>query len=173
MKKLIIQLLAGTLLTTSGFAGSDAYNFDKVRSVETPFYKGNETNITLYTGKQVHHGDSFVGGISVKYFVNRNVGLGVSGEFLDDNSKTANLMGTVTYRYPIGTSRLAPFVFAGAGGTNTNRDRSDFRFAGQVGAGVELRVTPNVGIIADYNYNFVDGKDNNFGMVRTGMNLSF
>ena len=44
---------------------------------------------------------------------------------------------------------------------------------GQVGGGLEVRLTPHIGWIGDFSWNFVSGPKNNFGMVRTGINFAF
>ena len=44
---------------------------------------------------------------------------------------------------------------------------------GQFGGGLEIRVTPHIGWMADFSWCVLDGPDNNFGMVRTGLNFSF
>jgi len=44
---------------------------------------------------------------------------------------------------------------------------------GQFGGGVEVRITPHIGWIADFSWNVVDGPHNNFGMARTGINFAF
>jgi hypothetical protein len=50
---------------------------------------------------------------------------------------------------------------------------SDSRVMGQVGGGLEVRLTPHIGWIGDFSWNFIDGPKNNFGMVRTGVNFAF
>jgi hypothetical protein len=44
---------------------------------------------------------------------------------------------------------------------------------GQFGAGIEFRFTPHIGWVSDFSWNVVDGTNNNFGMVRTGVNFAF
>ena len=44
---------------------------------------------------------------------------------------------------------------------------------GQFGAGLEIRFTPHIGWISDFSWNVVNGRDNNFGMARTGVNFAF
>jgi hypothetical protein len=44
---------------------------------------------------------------------------------------------------------------------------------GQFGAGLEIRVTPHVGWMNDFSWNVVNGRNNNFGMVRSGINFAF
>lgn len=106
-------------------------------------------------------------------------------------------LATITLRCPIGASRFAPYTFAGGGfiaggaqhlrfepvnvlgtppGTNPFRayvDGSETEAIGQFGGGLEIRITPHIGLINDFSWNVVDGRDNNFGMARSGINLAF
>jgi hypothetical protein len=50
---------------------------------------------------------------------------------------------------------------------------SETRAMGQVGGGLEVRLTPHIGWVSDFSWNFVDGSHNNFGMARTGVNFAF
>ena len=50
---------------------------------------------------------------------------------------------------------------------------SESRAIGQFGGGVEFRMTPHIGWITDFSWNVVDGPENNFGMVRSGLNFAF
>ena len=106
------------------------------------------------------------------------------------------ILGTLTFRYPIPCSRFAPYAFVGGGGifgggTRTFdfqfvdgagepigegihvREDSESRALGQFGGGVEVRITPHIGWINDFTWNVVDGPNNNFGMVRSGLNFAF
>nr|MDQ2867165.1 hypothetical protein [Verrucomicrobiota bacterium] len=100
-------------------------------------------------------------------------------------------LGTFTLRYPIGCTRFAPYVFAGAGAMFNGGERTRLTFGnlaptvttsstdgetkavGQFGGGIEVRITPHIGILSDFSWNVVDGPRNNFGMVRTGLNFAF
>ena len=100
-------------------------------------------------------------------------------------------LATVTLRYPVGCSRFAPYIVAGGGavfgggqGTTISGTalpdgvisfRSDSRTeaVGQFGGGIEVRLTPHIGLLNDFSWNIVNGRDNNFGMVRTGINFGF
>jgi hypothetical protein len=44
---------------------------------------------------------------------------------------------------------------------------------GQFGAGLEIRLTAHIGWINDFSWCILDGPNNNFGMVRTGVNFAF
>jgi hypothetical protein len=99
------------------------------------------------------------------------------------------VLGTFTLRYPIPCTRFSPYLFGAGGGifgggerTNvvvndsiirTEQTSSESRAIGQVGGGMEVRVTPHIGWVSDFSWNFVDGPHNNFGMVRTGVNFAF
>ena len=101
------------------------------------------------------------------------------------------VLGTVTLRYPIPCTRFAPYVWAGGGGIfGGSNDRpsvvfingvhhgevtneSESRGIGQFGGGLEVRITPHIGWIADFSWNVIDGPNNNFGMARTGINFAF
>jgi hypothetical protein len=102
----------------------------------------------------------------------------------------------LTLRYPIPCTRFSPYIFGGGGAIFGGGQRphnvfvaepgegfdvvetqghtdSETRAIGQVGGGLEIRFTPHIGWINDFSWNFVDGPDNNFGMVRSGINFAF
>jgi hypothetical protein len=99
------------------------------------------------------------------------------------------VLGTLTLRYPIPCTRFAPYIFGGGGGifgggerdqvvfeeglVRTEHTGSETKAIGQVGGGIEVRFTPHIGWVSDFSWNFVDGGNNNFGMVRTGVNFAF
>ena len=112
----------------------------------------------------------------------------VSEEFYSNHDHTVGgVLGTLTLRYPIHCSRFSPYGWAGAGGMfggfNDHTFVSGFesrvtideesRFVGQFGGGLEVRITPHIGLTGDFSWNVVDGPSNNFGMVRSGLNFDF
>jgi hypothetical protein len=130
------------------------------------------------------------GGADFKFFFARYFGIGVEGYGLNARDTVGAALGTITFRYPIPCSRFAPYVYAGGGaifdgseielhGEEGTPDffrtfhESDAKAVGQFGGGLEIRLTPHIGIIHDFNWNVVDGHDNNFGMVRTGISFAF
>ena len=101
-------------------------------------------------------------------------------------------LATFTVRYPIHCSRFSPYVWGGVGGVfgghndkpETVRFDGEGRFGfttaedenrvvGQFGGGLEVRVTPHIGVIGDFSWNVLDGPHNNFGMARTGLTFAF
>jgi hypothetical protein len=107
----------------------------------------------------------------------------------DDDRLIGSTIGTLTLRYPIGCSRFAPYVWGGGGGifgggqkdrivpvgggfvTEHSGDRAEF--LGQFGGGIEVRITRHIGWTSDFSWNVVNGGNNNFGMVRSGLNFAF
>jgi hypothetical protein len=112
------------------------------------------------------------------------------------NSNTIGAaLGTLTLRYPIPCTRFSPYIFGGGGAifgggqrpknvrmveSGEGFDVLETQFSGaqteglgQVGGGIEVRFTPHIGWVSDFSWNFVNGPNNNFGMVRTGVNFAF
>ena len=111
----------------------------------------------------------------------------------DDSRIIGGALGTLTFRYPIRCSRFSPYIWAGGGGIFNGGERdvvlisarnpalaaqTDHRgpqseALGQFGGGLEFRVNRHLGWLNDFSWNVVDGPNNNFGMVRSGLTFSF
>jgi len=111
----------------------------------------------------------------------------------DDSRIIGGALGTLTFRYPIRCSRLSPYVWAGGGGifnggerdvvlisarnpalaAQTAHEGPQSKALGQFGGGLEFRINRHLGWQNDFSWNIVDGPDNNFGMVRSGLTFSF
>lgn len=178
MKKLLLSVVACLALFPMAFAGSDYDKNVVVKETETGFYADTEVTIDAfgaYVFKRNTQKSQFGGGMDVKYFMNRNIGLGIEAfglngnRDLDGNRKvTGAVLGTLTLRYPIGASRFAPYAFGGGGSTFNG----DTHLMGQVGGGLEVRMSPKVGVFADVSENFIKDSDNST-MARAGINLAF
>lgn len=132
------------------------------------------------------------------YLIFPNSAEKIDGVRVDDDKRTlGSVLGTFTLRFPIGCSRFAPYVWAGGGGifgggqdheillqgvippgppvTAVNHEFpvSRTKSVGQVGGGLEIRLTPHMGLLNDFSWNVVSGSKNNFGMIRTGLNIAF
>jgi hypothetical protein len=126
--------------------------------------------------------EAWGGGVDAKYFWSRYFGVGVEGVGLAAKTNfVGGGLGTLTVRFPFG--RFAPYAFGGAGvigGGGTEYkffnekhepglvgEREFFtvdevhnthaRFLGQLGAGLEFRITCHIGLMADFAWNFVAG----------------
>ena len=143
------------------------------------------------------------GGADVKFFFDKHWGIGAQGFVLDANGNVGGAgLGTVTFRFPIGCSRFAPYTWAGfgviGGGATTRKfyvefadttdpepeafaedsfDRTrpnrDVQILGQFGLGFEYRVTRHIGMMTDFAYNAMGEGNNDFGLARFGVTLSY
>lgn len=121
-------------------------------------------------------------------------GVGPVVTITDDNRFIGAAKGTFTFRYPIPCSRFAPYMWGGAGVifgggeteefivtpvpgapaiSSTIHHDGDAKFLGQVGAGFEFRLTPHIGLINDFSWNFLTRENSDFGMIRSGINFAF
>ena len=227
MKKLILSLLGVAAISSIGFAGTETYSGKEMKQVAPPpcpeWYADREFNVGLwgtyvFTGNEwqndryIEADHAWGGGIDLKYFFWRYIGVGIEGWAVDarrsfeevtgtevfqfsgighESRAVGSVLGTLTLRYPIPCTRFAPYIFGGGGGIFGGGERTQFvvtgplptirteetgsesRAIGQVGGGLEIRFTPHIGWINDFSWNFVDGPDNNFGMVRSGINFAF
>ena len=197
MKKALLIFAAATAVVSSALAGEET-DSKEVRQTMTrqafcEWYANQEWNASVwgtyaFTGNDwgddrylaVDH--AWGGGADIKFFFARYFGIGAEGFLLGARDTVGTALGTLTFRYPIPCSRLAPYVYVGGGAIFNEEDQSDFfrtihdadaKAVGQFGGGIEIRLTPHMGIIHDFNWNVIDGRDNNFGMVRTGITFAF
>ncbi len=110
----------------------------------------------------------------------------------DESDFIGGALGTFTFRYPIPCSRFAPYVWVGGGlifgGDDNsfnfdddddiddffdNGNTDDARLMGQYGVGFEVRLTPRIGLTNDVSFNHLEGGQNDFFQVRTGLNFAF
>jgi hypothetical protein len=134
--------------------------------------------------------DVFGGGADVKYFWSRYFGVGIEGVGLAAKTNFAGGgLLTLTGRYPFGrfapyvTGGIG-FIDGGATLYKFFNEKHDFlngavkpnseqefwtvdavannhlRALGQIGAGLEFRVTCHIGLMADFTWNFVFGQEN-------------
>jgi hypothetical protein len=101
------------------------------------------------------------------------------------------ILGTFTLRYPFHCSRFAPYIFGGGGAIFGGGERdvivgsvatgigatehrgTTTKGIGQFGSGLEFRITQHIGLTSDFTWNVVGGPNNNFGIVRSGINFAF
>jgi hypothetical protein len=179
----------------------------------------SEGNPVLGTYDHYIGGDhAWGGGADLKYFFCRYAGLGVEGFALDaskpgfnifedqavpifvhqrinHNHTVGAILGTLTLRYPIPCTRLAPYAWGGVGaifggGENdvvhtqgppdafavnaqTEHFGSKTEVLSQFGIGLEFRFARNFGWTNDLSFGLISGPQNNFGMFRSGLNLAF
>jgi len=162
------------------------------------------------------------GGMDIKYFFCRYVGIGVEGFALNAHKRTFDIdlrpldgvfighnidqertvgavLGTLTLRYPIPCSRFAPYGWAGIGAifgggesdsvttqpipglpnefptvnAQSHHFDGETKVVGHLGFGLEYRFTRNIGWKNDVSWGVIDGPQNNFTMIRSGINFAF
>ncbi len=187
--------LAGPMETSSTKETQQVY-----QAPADQFYRDREWNVDLFgsyafTGNEyrddryLNTDHAFGGGIDVNYMFTRYLGAGLEGYALDANDVIGQLSGNLIFRFPVPNTRFAPYGYAGGGvlfnGTRLEtlaangaspasvRRNSDVEGMGQLGAGFEVRITPRLGVINDFSWNVVNGPDNNFGMLRSGIRFAF
>ncbi|HEY0370157.1 MAG TPA: hypothetical protein VGC85_11210 [Chthoniobacterales bacterium] len=159
------------------------------------------TNENWYNDRYLGVDHAWGGAVDFKYFFRRYFGFGVQGFGLGlDNSRFNNIagltndtddfaggvVGTFTFRYPIPCTRFAPYAWAGVGGVwggvgslsvDNNGvfilNHGEGKLMGQYGAGFEVRFTPHIGWTNDISFNQVDGPQNDFWQIRSGINFAF
>ncbi len=118
----------------SAFAGSTMVAASKnpvQQETMMSLYADREWNVDIFgtyaftesTNERILGDHAFGGGVAVNYFFTRNWGIGLEGQALktqrDRNGDNEDVVASgalnVIYRYPIGTSGWAPYVYVGGG----------------------------------------------------------
>ena len=129
-----------------------------------------ESVIDDFTRERVRDDGRLGAGAGLTFFFMRYVG--VSGEAYTENTADEfvdKASGSLVVRYPIESVHLAPYAFGGAG----RQFDPEEEWFGQVGAGLEFRITHHCGIFADGRYMIFDDADNDIGLGRVGVRLVF
>ena len=108
-------------------------------------------------------------GLGVNYFFNRNFGLAAEGYTENaGHSFVDNASGSIVFRFPFESARLAPYLFVGGG---YQFDPIEQAFA-HGGVGLEYRFIKNAGLFIDARYVLTEDS-NDFGLGRLGFRFSF
>jgi len=195
----IPSLIASTLISLAGagVAGEMVQTPSKHSFEPTPLcFAEREWQVDLFgvyafteSDQERAIGDhAWGGGLGVNYFFQRNIGIGIEGTILDPR-RGRDAIGTaalnVFVRFPNDAACIAPYLYGGVGGIfNAERLNSsdipgrsgqsdETNLLGHLGAGIEYRFTPNLGIFVDGRYTFVENAQNDFMAVRTGFRCTF
>lgn len=181
LKKLVMLALVVAGFAVAHKVHASDYTTNDNRTV-SELYRSQELSFDIFasgsvgqqtinniTGDTLRHDGRFGAGLGLNYFFHRNVGIG--GDVYSDDFKqhfVDSTSGNLIFRFPIGESGLAPYLFGG-GGHQFDRVQQDF---GQAGAGLEFRVAHNLGFFVDARYVIPD-KTDNYGVARAGLRWSF
>jgi len=177
MKTLLCLTTVAFLSASALFAGDGKTFKDKVPvEVETCKFRDMEFQVdAFYTGfigsrgSRLHTGSG--GGIGLNFFFAKYFGIGWEGSVYSNNGNASflPLNGNFFIRYPICSLNLAPYIMVG-GGADFERGRYSLGF-GNVGAGIEYRITDNIGLFSDGRYYY--GGSGNVANIRGGLRFAF
>ena len=176
MKSIILSTLAVAAMAFGTLhAGQESKSFKKVVvEPETCRFRDTEFQIdAFYSGfvgsKDSHFSTGSGGGFGLNFFFARYFGIGYEAQWYSNNGQAQHLplAGNLFFRYPICAWNLAPYVLVGGGGTWNGYGTG----YGNVGAGVEYRVTNNIGLFADGRYFY--GGTGNVANIRGGLRVAF
>jgi len=192
MKKVTLSALAAFAVAGSSFAGPatvvSSKDFKQPAATQQFF---QDTEFTLdafysYNDANQRNGQYFIdgngGGVGANFFFKRYLGVGVEGNWWDGSQPdlpknshkevVSQVTANAILRYPMEFTSfgLAPYLFGG-GGVAFSDQKCGFP---DVGAGVEVRVTPRVGLFSDWRWNFMaGGNHNDVNTTRAGIRFVF
>jgi len=195
MKKLTLSLLTALAVATPSIAGTVVVSKEYVApNPPPPCFKDQEFSIDLFysfndgrPGRYHYFHDGSGGGVGLNYFFARYIGISVEGnwwggarkDYNEDLGRSTSSKRTVTHqvaghlvlRYPVELSNFcfAPYIFGGGGGIWDGKGTG----FGDVGAGMEFRITQNFGIFGDWRWNFTGDKANDLSTTRAGIRFTF
>jgi hypothetical protein len=179
-------IIAGTILMLGMGAGLKAQDVNSDTTVhhDDPLrlYRDQEFSVDFFgggtlgqhvlnhiNGGRIHEDGRLGLGGGGSFFIVRN--LGIEGEVFTENPDAHFIdetSGSLVLRLPLGEGGLAPYIFGG-GGHLFDPVASNF---GHVGAGLEYRFSPNVGLFVDGRWVLTENVGN-YGMGRAGLRIAF
>jgi hypothetical protein len=175
MKKLLLPLLGAVAIASGAFAGTETHYGKEMKQVAPlpcpAWYADREFNVGIW-GTYVFTGNDWLndryletdhawgGGLDLKYFFCRYVGVGFEGwavdarqgaedvfiDFSEDiferrirhqRNAIGSVLGTLTLRYPIPCTRFSPYIFGGGGAIFGGGQRTFFVLTTDVEEGEE------------------------------------
>ncbi len=82
---------------------------------------------SAYNDRFINRSGAWGGGAELKYFFDKYMAVGAEGFVLDCNDNVGGaVLGTFTFRWPIGCSRFAPYGWAGVGAVDGGSHEDQF-----------------------------------------------
>ena len=172
-----LAVLAAIAVVGPAFAGVESKTFkDKVVVEPTCSFRDTEFQIdTFYSGIVGSRNSTLQtgsgGGVGLNFFFARYFGIGWEGSLYSNDGRASWMPcnGNLFFRYPICSWNLAPYAMVG-GGADFQNNRATVGY-GNVGVGLEYRLTKNVGIFSDGRYFY--GGSGNAANIRGGVRFAF
>jgi hypothetical protein len=176
MKKLSLTILMAVAVVGSAFAGTDSKTFkDKVVVEPTCVFRANEWQLDAFATGLFSQSNraGWGGGLGVNYFFTKYIGLGVEESVVGRRGQTTewSTIGNLILRYPICAWNLAPYALIGGGGSYGCK-RSGHGF-GDIGGGLEYRVTSNIGLFTDARWLYSSEDPRSSVLGRAGVRFAF
>lgn len=180
MKKLVLGIVSAVACSSLWAGGIEPVSKvveEKVVQEQQPCcFKAGEIQLDAFgawaastDSNAILENNAWGGGIGVNYFITKYIGVGVEGDYLAADSGLWIASGSLIARLPIeGALCWAPYAFVGGGGM---WDGSSVGL-GHAGAGIDVRLTPRIGLIVDSRYCTNFGEES-FVLTRTGLRFSF
>jgi len=199
MKKLTLSLLAACAVASPAIAGTTVVTKEYKPVVVPPScFADEELQLDLFysfnDGRPAHdqyYRDGSGGGVAINYFFARYFGFSVEGNWWKGINKdhghrhhrdhdhkhhghraaAHQVAAHFILRYPVecGNFCFAPYIFGGGGGI-FNGHKVGF---GDVGAGIEFRVSQHIGLFADWRWEFTGKGMNDVDTTRAGVRFVF
>jgi hypothetical protein len=180
MKKNLVILTLAVCFSAEAFAGTESKTVAPAPQAPAELFRAGEIQIdasfTAMLGQFDNRSANGLGGtLGVNYFFTRYFGIGI------DNSLGGavgagsiggvfdSLQAEVIARYPLDSIHLAPYAMIGGGATWGNfRGQGN----GNLGGGLEYRISPNIGTFIDCRYLY-GNKGLNESLSRIGLRFAF
>jgi hypothetical protein len=170
-------LIAGVILAAASMSAAGADNY-----ASGELYRETEVSVDLFgsvslggstidhlTSARIRHDARLGGGAGLNYFFTRNIGVGVDAYSEDSTGSLIDYASaSLILRLPLGSSGFAPYAFGGGG---RQFDGAEAWFA-QLGAGIEYRFTPQLGLFLDAR-GVLPEETKYYGVVRLGLRFAF
>jgi hypothetical protein len=174
MKKITIALLTVAVSATAAFAGTSAKTF-KQTVAPTPEckFRDQELQVDAFAAGAFYNEGrpGWGGGLGVNYFFTKFIGIGVEQDILGRGANTEwATSGNLFLRYPICSLNLAPYALAGGGAAYGTGKGHGF---GNVGGGLEYRVTENIGLFSDARWVYSAEEPKSAVLGRAGLRFAF
>ena len=179
MKKLTLALLTVAVSVTGAFAGTSAKTFKQtVAPAAECKFRDQELQVDAFAAGAFYNEGrpGWGGGLGVNYFFTKFIGIGVEQDILGrekvgggSNTEWAT-SGNLFLRYPICSLNLAPYALAGGGAAYGTGKGHGF---GNVGGGLEYRVTDNIGLFSDARWVYSAEEPKSAVLGRAGLRFAF
>ncbi len=164
------------LLAVIGFTAAQAGHSGE------ELFRANETSIDAFgsvsigqetidhiSGSRVRKDGRLGAGLGINHFFTRHLGIGADAYSENTNHKFVdNASASLIFRIPLDSVHLAPYAFGGGGYQFETADRAFLH----AGAGLDVRLTKDIGLFADARYVFTRDAAN-FGQGRAGVRFLF